>query len=156
MTGDRFSWGPGDVRRVDPGATPADTFLDRLEAATNAHDLDAVVECFTPAYRNTAPAHPARDFSGSGQVRKNWAEIFAFVPDITVRVLAQAGDDREIWSEWEMSGTRRDGTPHLLRGVIIFSLRNGRASAARFFLEPVDDNPASIDDTVARQVHDVR
>jgi ketosteroid isomerase-like protein len=156
MTGDRFSWGPGDVRRVDSAATPAEDFLDRLQAATHAHDVDAVVDCFTSDYENVAPAHPARSFTGRDQVRKNWDEIFAFVPDITVRVLAQVGDDREVWSEWEMSGTRRDGSPHLLRGVIVFSLRNGRASAARFFLEPVDADPVTIDEAVARQVHDGR
>ena len=128
-------------------------FLGRLEGATNAHDVEAVVQCFTTDYVNTAPAHPARAFTGSAQIRKNWEEIFSFVPDITVRVLAQAGDDQEVWSEWEMRGTRRDGSRHLLRGVIVFSLRGGRASAARFFLEPVDDGPVAIDEAVARQLH---
>lgn len=157
MTCDRFSWGPGDVPRVDHAAVSAEIFLDRLQAATNAHDLDAVVECFTPDYVNVAPAHPARSFSGHGQVRRNWEQIFAFVPDIVVRVLAHAGDDRAVWSEWEMSGNRRDGTPHLLRGVIVFELRDGRAEAARFFLEPVDnDDITTIDQAVARQVGDGR
>jgi ketosteroid isomerase-like protein len=156
MTGDRITWGPGDFERVDPTAVPAADFLGRLQAATNAHDLDAIVGCFTAGYQNVAPAHPHRSFVGREQVRKNWKEIFAFVPDITARVLARAGDDREVWSEWEMSGTRRDGTPHLMRGVIVFSLLDGRASAARFFLEPVDDDSRPIDEAVARQVHDLR
>jgi ketosteroid isomerase-like protein len=156
MTGNRFSWGTADVKRVDPAAPGPAAFLDRLEAATNAHDVEAIVGCFTTDYENVAPAHPARNFTGRGQVRKNWQHIFDFVPDITVRVLARTGDDREVWSEWEMSGTRRDGTPHLLRGVIVFSLRDGRASAARFFLEPVDDDRVTIDEAVARQVHDHR
>src|SRR3954447_19728402 len=41
-------------------AMPSDVhpFLHRLVAATNAHDLDALVDCFTPDYRNEAPAHP--------------------------------------------------------------------------------------------------
>jgi ketosteroid isomerase-like protein len=154
MTADRFSWGPGEVKAVEPDASFHDTdFLTRLQAATNAHDVDAVVDCFTPDYDNVAPAHPGRAFTGRGQVRSNWEQIFAFVPDITVRVMAQAGDDREIWSEWEMTGTRRDGSPHHLCGVIVFSLRDGRACAARFFLEPVDEAPDRIDEVVAHQVH---
>jgi ketosteroid isomerase-like protein len=154
MTTDRFSWGPGEVKPVEPARSCPDTsFLGRLQAATNAHDVEAVVDCFTSDYVNVAPAHPARAFTGRGQVRSNWEQIFAFVPDITVRVLAQAGDDREVWSEWEMTGTRRDGSRHELCGVILFSLREGRASAARFFLEPVDETPVPIDEVVARQVH---
>lgn len=156
MTNDRFRWGPGEVKRVDPATAQAAAFLGRLQAATNAHDVDAIVDCFTPDYENVAPAHPARSFTGNVQVRKNWEQIFAFVPDITVRVLASAGDDREVWSEWEMSGTRRDRSLHLLRGVIVFSLRDGQASGARFFLEPVDEVPGSIDEAVAHQLHDDR
>ena len=32
----------------------------RLERATNARDLDAVVACFARDYRNDTPAHPDR------------------------------------------------------------------------------------------------
>jgi hypothetical protein len=37
--------------------------------------------------------------------------------------------------------------------VIVFSLRDGCARAARFFLEPVDEAPVPIDEVVAGQVH---
>ena len=49
-----------------------------------------------------------------------------------------AGTPDRVWSEWEMRGTRRDGAAHLMRGVIIFGVRDERAAWARFFLEPVD------------------
>jgi ketosteroid isomerase-like protein len=154
MTSDRFSWGPGEVKPVEPENSFHDNdFVARLQAVTNAHDVDAVVDCFTPDYENITPAHPARGFTGRDQVRSNWEQIFAFVPDITARVLAHAGDDREIWSEWEMTGTRRDGSRHHVCGVIVFSIRDGRACAARFFLEPVDEAAVHIDDVVAAQVH---
>jgi hypothetical protein len=55
--------------------------LARLRDAQNAHDLDAFVACFDPAYRSEQPVHPDRAFVGSGQVRMNWAEVFAGVPD---------------------------------------------------------------------------
>jgi len=129
-------------------------FLARLQHATNAHGLDALVDCFDPAYRNETPAHPSRDFQGQSQVRTNWQQIFAFVPDIRTSVLRWAGDDSQVWSEWEMSGTRLDGTRHLMRGVIIFGLAAGRAISARFYLEPVDDGVGtSVDDAVRHQVH---
>src|SRR3954451_22293858 len=93
--------------------------IERLRSATNAHDLDALVECFSENYRNETPAHPARGFTGRAQVRANWQQIFAAVPDVTAEITATAVDGAEIWSEWSMHGRRRDGTPHLMRGVII-------------------------------------
>jgi limonene-1,2-epoxide hydrolase len=134
----------------------ADTppFLRMLLQATNSHDLDALVTCFAPAYRNEAPAHPSRNFDGREQVRANWARIFAFVPDVRAKVVRWAANFADIWSEWEMSGTRLDGTAHLMRGVIIFEVRDDRATSARFYLEPVADGSTDgVDDAVSRQVH---
>jgi hypothetical protein len=47
-----------------------------------------------------------------------------------------------------MSGTRRDGAEHLMRGVVIFSVRDGRADRARFYLEPVDRSNGHVDAAV--------
>jgi len=120
--------------------------LDRLLHATNAHDIDAIVACFAPGYRNDTPAHPSRSFTGRDQVRRNWEQILGFVPDIHATVLRASVQDDVIWSEWEMRGTRRDGAAHLMRGVIVFGVRGEQAAWARFFLEPVDP---SVDDASA-------
>ncbi len=114
------------------------TLVDRLQAATNAHDLDAITDCFADTYRNETPAHPSRGFIGREQVRSNWEQILAAVPDMTAKVIRQHVDDDVIWSEWEMRGMRRDGRPHLMRGVIIFGVAGQTAAWARFDLEPVD------------------
>lgn len=127
-------------------------FLLRLQQATNDHDLDALVDCFDPEYRNDAPAHPSRAFEGTDQVRSNWQQIFRFVPNVQARVLSHVVDGSDVWSEWEMSGTRADGTPHLMRGVIVFGVRGERALSARFYLEPVDDARTTADDAVRAQV----
>lgn len=127
---------------------PEATFAHRLAAATSAHDLDAVVACFTEDYLNATPVHPARSFRGRDQVRRNWTQIFASVPDITAEVLQsdRAGDT--VWSEWELRGTRLDGTAHLMRGVMVFTLEGDQASAVRFYLEPVDDDGRDADQAV--------
>src|SRR6476659_7983055 len=127
-------------------ASATATVVDRLRDATNGHDLDALVDCFTEDYRNDTPAHPQRSFDGRAQVRSNWEQIFAAVPDIRASVLARVVDGDVIWSEWEMRGTRGDGAAHLMRGVIVFGVRDERAAWARFFLEPVDP---SVDDANA-------
>ena len=130
---------------MDPG-----NFVPRLAAATNAHDLEGVVACFHDGYVLTTPCHPARDFVGTEQVRRNWSGLFAAVPDLQVEVVSSTAAGDRVWSEWEMRGTRRDGEKHLLRGVIVFDITEGRAGSARFFVEPVDDDPATADQAVAR------
>ena len=122
--------------------------LQRLVQATNMHDVDTLVDCFTPDYRNETPAHPERGFQGHEQVRRNWTAIFAAVPDITAQVLATAVDGNSIWTEWEMSGTRRDGTPHRMAGVIIFGIDGRRILSARFYLEPVDTTSGDVNAAV--------
>lgn len=124
--------------------------VERLVAATNAHDVDAVVACFAPGYLNETPAHPSRGFHGPEQVRRNWTTIFAAVPDITARVLATAVDGDRAWTEWEMTGTRRDGTPHAMAGVIIFGTAGAEISWARFYLEPVDPQTDDADAAIER------
>src|SRR5437660_3297382 len=117
-----------------PGA-----MVDRLLRATNAHDVDAVAGCFAEEYENETPVHPARGFRGREQMRRNWEQIFGFVPDLRADVVRCAIDGDTAWTEWEMTGTRRDGSGHHMRGVVVFGVRDGLASWARFYLEPVDD-----------------
>jgi ketosteroid isomerase-like protein len=126
--------------------------VERLLQATNAHDLDDLVACFADDYRNETPVHPARDFQGRAQVRRNWEQIFAFVPDIRAEMVRTAVDGETLWSEWEMRGTRRDGTAHLMRGCIVFGVRDGVIAWARFYLEPVDENGTTVDQAVREQV----
>ena len=133
---------------IDGGAD----VLTRLERATNAHDLNAVVACFAADYRNETPAHPERSFRGREQVRANWEQIFTFIPDIAATVLRSAVNGDEVWSEWEHRGTRRDGSAHVMRGVVIFGVGNGLLTWARFYLEPVQEDGGNVDATVRRQV----
>ena len=125
--------------------------IERLVRATNDHDLDALVGCFAPDFRNETPVHPSRGFSGSAQVRKNWSQIFGGVPDLTAEVRWTV-DDNTVWSEWEMRGTRRDGSPHLMRGVAIFRVAGDQFSSCRFYVDPVDAAGGTVDQAVRRQV----
>ena len=139
------------ARHANPEA-----MVDALLQATNAHDIEALVDCFSADYRNETPAHPARGFQGQAQVRRNWEQIFAMVPDVAATVLRRSVADDAVWSEWEMRGTRRDGSAHVMRGVIIFGVSDGRASWARFYLEPVDASEGGVDAAVGRVVEPTR
>jgi ketosteroid isomerase-like protein len=124
----------------------------RLCQATNDHDVRELVACFASGYRNVTPAHPQRGFTGRDQVRRNWEQIFASIPDLTAEILSTAVDGDTVWTEWEHRGTRPDGSRHLMRGVVIFGVADGVADWARFYLEPVQDNGEDGDAAVRRQV----
>jgi ketosteroid isomerase-like protein len=134
-------------------ATNGREVLARLERATNAHDIDAVVSCFASSYRNDTPVHPERGFTGREQVRRNWEQIFAAIPDVTAKVLRSSVSGDEVWSEWEHRGTRRDGSAHVMRGVVIFGVADNLLAWARFYLEPVQEGGDNVDGAVRRQVN---
>jgi ketosteroid isomerase-like protein len=101
---------------------------------------------------NATPAHPERGFRGREQVRRNWTQILGGVPDIQARVPHVAVDGDTVWSEWQMSGTRRDGAGFLMRGVVIFTVAGSVATSARFYLEPVEQSSGDIDVATRRVV----
>jgi ketosteroid isomerase-like protein len=126
--------------------------LERLVRAVNEHDLETVVSCFDAGYVNATPAHPERGFRGREQVRRNWTQILGGVPDIQARVPHVALDGDTVWSEWQMSGTRRDGAGFLMRGVVIFTVAGSVATSARFYLEPVEQSSGDVDVATRRVV----
>ncbi len=139
---------PTTIQGDDPAA-----FVERLSEATNAHDLEALVACFAADYRNETPAHPERGFTGRDQVRTNWEQIFSVVADIETEVLRIAVDGDTVWAEWEHRGHRPDASMHMMRGVVIFGVRDGLATWARFYLEPVQQAGENVDDHRRHQLH---
>jgi len=136
------------VGRAEPTAV-----VERLRDATNAHDLEGIVACFAAEYRNETPLHPGRGFVGNDQVRRNWTQILAAIPDVSTEIVASLTDGVTVWSEWEHRGTQPDGSVHLMRGVIVFGVHDGLIDTARFFLEPVDETDDNgVDAAVRRQV----
>jgi ketosteroid isomerase-like protein len=123
--------------------------IERLQAAINAHDLDALVGCFTPGYVSETPAHPARDFVGSAHVRRNWGQILEGVPDLSAELVRSTVVGDTVWTEWDWTGTRRDGQPHHMAGVTIQGVEGDAIAWVRFYMEVVEaagqGNEAAID-----------
>jgi ketosteroid isomerase-like protein len=128
--------------------------VQRLQAATNAHDLDAIVACFATDYLSEIPAHPARSFRGSEQVRRNWTQILAGVPDLHSELVREAVDGNVVWAEWEWSGTR-NGAPHLMRGTTILGIEDTAIAWARFYMEPVVDDGEPVGAAVSATLSNV-
>jgi ketosteroid isomerase-like protein len=121
---------------------------EQLNAAMNAHDIDAFVACFAEDYDSEQPAHPDRAFRGRDQVRENWSAIFDGVPDFKAELMGAAATGETEWSEWRWRGTQSDGTPLDMAGVIVGGVRDGRLSWARLYVEPVEQGGAGIDAAV--------
>ncbi|MGH3992623.1 MAG: nuclear transport factor 2 family protein [Pseudonocardiaceae bacterium] len=118
--------------------------LRRMEMAMNAHDLDALADCFTEDFRSELPLHPGRSFTGREHMRSNWAGLFAHVPDLAATVLRSVTDGDQVWSEWEIGGTTVDGKRYLSRGVAILWLRGERIASVRFYLDDVDTDAGDL------------
>jgi ketosteroid isomerase-like protein len=131
------------------GAEPMQVF-ERLIEAQNAHDLGAMLDCFDPGYRSEQPVHPARAFTGSDQVRKNWSALLAAIQDFRSDVLRTALDGDTVWSEARWSGTKADGSPFEEMIVTIFGIRDGRIAWGRLYGDEVERQGADIDETVRR------
>ena len=126
--------------------------IEKLLAATNAHDVEGIVSCFAADYVLESPAHPARSFRGKDQVRRNWTQILGGVPDLKATVVGFARNATTAWTEWDMAGTRRDGKPHRMRGVFVFGVSEGLLRWGRMFLEPVEEGGGDADAAVRSHV----
>ena len=137
---------------LEQAADPMLSVVTRLRDAMNEHDLEALVDVFDPEFVSETPAHPQRTFRGADQVRRNWEQIFAGVPDLQADLLDAVVDGDTVWSEWDWHGTRRDGAPHRMRGVTIQRVRDSRAISVRFYMEPVDEDGPAAAEAVRRIV----
>ena len=136
------------------GAGSSRCVVERLNAAMNAHDLEAFLACFQDDYESEQPAHPDRAFQGRGQVRRNWSSVFDGVPDFRSQLLRSTADGDTIWSEWHWQGTQSDGTRLDMVGVIVCGVSEGRMSWARLYMEPVEEAGAGIESAVRRMTGD--
>jgi ketosteroid isomerase-like protein len=128
--------------------------VERLNAAMNAHDIDAFVACFDEDYESEQPAHPDRAFQGREHVRQNWSAIFEGVADFASELVGAGATGGTEWSEWRWRGTQADGTPLDMAGVIVCGVRDGRLQWARLYVEPVEQGGAGIDAAVRRMSGD--
>lgn len=136
--------------------TTTQPLVRRVEAAINAHDLDALVACFAADYRLEMPCHPARDFVGRAQVRRNWTRLFGAFPDLRESMVHTCADGEQVWAEWEMTGTRSDGRPMAMRGASVWGEVGGEIAWCRFYLEPVEIDEVDADGAVRLVVDESR
>jgi ketosteroid isomerase-like protein len=126
--------------------------LERQCEALNAHDVDALADCFHEDLQSDDLVHPSQTFRGRDQVRQNWALMIQNVPDLQAELRGTAVEGDTVWGEWRISGTRRDGQMLDLRGVVISRVRDGRILSSRRYLAPLEVHDESVDDYFRRLI----
>ena len=118
--------------------------MDRLPAAQNAHDLEAMLACFQPDYHSEQPLFPSRTFQGVDQVRANWSAVLEAIPDFHAETIRLAVDGDTVFAEVHWTGTKADGSPLDERGMIIAGIRDDRIAWARLYVDEVESDGAGI------------
>jgi ketosteroid isomerase-like protein len=126
--------------------------IERLTAAQNAHDLEAMLACFHSDYRSEQPIHPARNFRGADQVRANWSALLAGIPDFHAEIVRSAVAGDTVFIEIHWTGSKAEGLPFEERGVLVMGVRDDRIAWARLYADEVDGEGLDIDATVERMV----
>jgi ketosteroid isomerase-like protein len=129
----------------------ARTVVGRLHQAINDHDLEALVGCFGPDVVSEQPAHPVRNFRGREQIRRNWTQIFAGIPDLKATLVRSAFGEDVVWAEWSWQGTRADGNAADMAGVTILGLAGEEIAWLHFYMEPVEQQGAGIEAAIRGQ-----
>ena len=117
-------------------ATTTRMAIDRFNEAFNRHDPDALATTLTDdtVFEDTSPATDGRRIEGKAAVVAFWRDWFARNPD--ARFDAEeiiVSDDRAVvlWVYRKI----RNGQPWHLRGVDVFTIRNGKVAAKRAYVK---------------------
>jgi len=120
-----------------PDPTPL-AILERVVRAMNAHDVDALVECFDERYRSEHTVHPRDNILGREAIRRKWARAFVELPDFRCEVIDMATQPGAVWVEWRWCGSQRDGSEMEWRGINIFGLHEDRIVWNRPYMELIE------------------
>lgn len=124
------------VQGTQTQSSPQAVF-ERMVQASNRHDLDAMVACFTADFRSEQPFHPERNFVGQAGVRENWSFFFSTIPDFQVDIVSEAIEGDAVWAELHYHGTQVDGKRYVTRGVTISGIQGEQIAWSKLYIETV-------------------
>lgn len=109
--------------------TTADV-IERFNSAFNQHDADGLAAHLTEdaVFENTSPPPDGKRIEGKAAVVQFWREWFARNQDATFETGDMFVDGDRAAVLWIYSKIR-DGKPWHLRGVDIFTVRDGKVAA---------------------------
>ena len=114
----------------NPAAPTTRMVIDGFNEAFNRHDADALAAVLTDdtVFEDTSPAPDGRRIEGRTAVVAFWREWFRTHPDAVFEAedVIVSGDRAVI--RW-VYRKQRNGQPWHLRGVDVFTVRDGKVSA---------------------------
>ncbi len=119
------------------------TTLERLFAAFNAHDADAVMACFTQGavfFGAAGSEANGRRFDGSDAIRAAFTAVWTGMPDVQWAVHRSRMLGDEAITEWLFTGTRDDGARIEAEGLDLFRFEGDLVAAKSAFRK---DRPAT-------------
>jgi ketosteroid isomerase-like protein len=113
-----------------PFAPPTRDIIDRFNEAFNRHDAEALAAWLTDdtVFEDTSPPPDGRRIEGKPAVVAYWRSWFSRNPDAVFDAedVIVSGDRAVV--RW-VYRKRRNGQPWHLRGVDVFTVRDGKVSA---------------------------
>ena len=114
----------------NPAATTTRSVIDRFNEAFNRHDADAVAALLTDdtVFEDTSPAPDGRRITGKTAVDAFWRDWFGRNGDAVFEAedVIVTGDRAVV--RWIYRKTR-NGEPWHIRGVDVFTVRDGKVAA---------------------------
>jgi ketosteroid isomerase-like protein len=113
-----------------PGDLTTPTAVNRFNQAFNRHDAEAVALLLTDdtVFENTSPAPDGKRIEGKAAVVEFWRGWFARNPDATFEEEEMIVSGNRAVVRW-VYRKMRNGQPWHIRGVDIFTVRDGKVAA---------------------------
>ena len=116
---------------AEPNVTDAPlTVVEKFNAAWNAGDLEATLALLAPdaVFENTSPAPDGERVTGREAIRAAWAPVFA-TPGMRFEQEEAVACGTRVVVRWRYHWRNPDGTPGSVRGIDLFTVRNGQIAA---------------------------
>ena len=114
--------------------------LERFNAAWNAHDVEALIDCMTEdgIFRSAAgPAPFGASAVGRDALRHAYAAIWQTYPDAQWTEARHFAAGSNACSEWIFTGTKTDGSKVKVQGCDLFTIRDGKIAMKNSFRKQV-------------------
>lgn len=113
-------------------STTAETVetINAFNEAFNRHDVDAIMALMTDdvVFENTSPRPNGERFEGAAAVRAFWERLFGASPKAFFDSEDMFAADDRCLTRWNYTYVDREGNPGNVRGVDVFTVRDGKVS----------------------------
>lgn len=108
--------------------------IDRIVAAYNSHDTDALVALYHPDITYWSAIDGQQ--TGIAAVRQHIDHLHEILPDERMEARTVITDGGMIVVEFESTGTNPAGKTYAIEFTEVFELRNGRVASIKVYLDP--------------------